>query len=187
MGGGGGRESGDQGPPAPPPPPRVLRVGGNRARATASSRGPRPPCQPERRWRPLSRLLFRGFCGVTVTCASGTGCSGRSARARGLARPSAQPAQGRPSLLSRAPAGRRLISEPASLEPPSRGRACGQLSSDGLLSSLNNAWILPWRPGAVHTQMFPGVHPTPDNTRRSKSGASLPDGTLGGKWVVDRY
>ena len=81
------------------------RVGGRRAQATARSRGPSPPCQPERRWRLLSRLLFRGFCGVTVTCASGTGCSGRSARARGLARPSAQPARGRPSPLSRPPAG----------------------------------------------------------------------------------
>lgn len=163
------------------------RVGGRRAQATARSTGPNPPCQPERRWRLLSRLLFRGLCGVTVTCASGTGCSGRSARARGLARPSAQPARGRPSPLSRPPAGRRLISEPASLEPPSRGRACGQLSSDGLLSSLNNAWIRPWQPGPVLTQMFPGVRPTPDNTQRSKSGASLPDGMLGGKWVVGKY
>lgn len=154
MGGGEGGGTGERGSGGPRPA-RVRRVSGSRARATARSRGPSLPCQPERRWRPLSRLLFRGFCGVTVTCASGTGCSGRSARARGLARPSAQPARGRPSSLL----GRRLISEPASLEPPSRGRACGQLSSDGLLS-LNNAWILTWRPGAVHTQMFPGVRPS---------------------------
>lgn len=43
-----------------------------------------------------------------------------------------------------------------------------------------------WRGPYLDVSWGPPVCPTPDNTQRAKSGASLPDGTLGGKWVVDK-
>lgn len=71
-----------------------------RERRPGWGQGPGPSVPAERR-RPLSRPLFGGFCGVTVTCASRTGCSGRCARAGGRPRSSAQPAPGHPPPLSR--------------------------------------------------------------------------------------
>lgn len=54
------------------------------------------------------------------------------------------------------PAGQRPISEPPALEPPSPAAPVAQLCSDGLSSSLNSAWSLPWRPGAFNTQILTG-------------------------------
>lgn len=81
------------------------------------------------------------------------------------------------------PAGQRPISEPPALEPPSPAAPVAQLCSDGLSSPLNSAWSLQY----PDINGGPPVSPTPDNTKGAKSGASLPDGSLCGKWVVVKY